>query len=457
MIRFACPACSVVMNCPDDKAGVKVGCPRCGQRLEIPPAPKGTMLGKPLPPRSRLPAEGATSQEQRTRSFVAPQSSAPIQPQSGPPATANPFDFTERQPPSLNTGLWVLRKWVMRVFGVASLVVLLLAAGWAVFWLCQRGSLPVLPGGADNGTSEPQLPSLQGGEKQLVLDYLQRNLNDPSGMEVVEWGESRSVLIANPRSLNDELWALAGKPLASKDRPAYKPGVIMHLKFRAKNGFGAKMLHGMDFLIQDGKVVKTHQDDDEVPANFGVLGVERTGGKLTRVLVRGKISYKGAPVRLMKAPDQDGLAVRFIRDRSEPSPWRNGGSGYDDVLGYGGGGIVDDPPDYEKPYLEPGKYFVTVAWLERNPAADSPRPRTPRQGPDSNDLNDPKAPKNPGAAEPAADARQAWQPEEVVEPVIDTLGGAYSNQKTPLVVDGTDAQEIQTFDIDLKADKVRNK
>ena len=73
MIRFACPACSVVtMNCPDDKAGVKVGCPRCGQRLEIPPAPKGTMLGKPLPPRGRLPAEVATSQEQRTPSVVAP-------------------------------------------------------------------------------------------------------------------------------------------------------------------------------------------------------------------------------------------------------------------------------------------------------------------------------------------------------------------------------------------------
>jgi hypothetical protein len=50
-IRFACPACNAVMNAPDGKAGRKVSCPKCGQRLQIPAPPKGTILAKPLPPK----------------------------------------------------------------------------------------------------------------------------------------------------------------------------------------------------------------------------------------------------------------------------------------------------------------------------------------------------------------------------------------------------------------------
>jgi DNA-directed RNA polymerase subunit M/transcription elongation factor TFIIS len=50
--RFACPACNTVMNASDSKVGVKVACPKCGQRLQIPAPPKGTILAKPLPPRS---------------------------------------------------------------------------------------------------------------------------------------------------------------------------------------------------------------------------------------------------------------------------------------------------------------------------------------------------------------------------------------------------------------------
>src|SRR5262245_32333490 len=52
MIRFACPACKAVLESPDQKAGSKVNCPKCGQRLQIPGAPVSrsrTVLGALLP------------------------------------------------------------------------------------------------------------------------------------------------------------------------------------------------------------------------------------------------------------------------------------------------------------------------------------------------------------------------------------------------------------------------
>jgi hypothetical protein len=49
MIRFACPACNAVMNASDNKVGLKVSCLHCGQRLQIPGPPRGTVLATSLP------------------------------------------------------------------------------------------------------------------------------------------------------------------------------------------------------------------------------------------------------------------------------------------------------------------------------------------------------------------------------------------------------------------------
>ena len=50
-IRFACPSCNAVLSAPDDKAGFKGDCPRCGQRLQIPKPPRRqTVLGRLLRP-----------------------------------------------------------------------------------------------------------------------------------------------------------------------------------------------------------------------------------------------------------------------------------------------------------------------------------------------------------------------------------------------------------------------
>jgi DNA-directed RNA polymerase subunit RPC12/RpoP len=55
MIRFMCPTCLKHLKAPDDGAGRKIPCPRCGQRLQVPTPPQPpehgkTVLGSLLPP-----------------------------------------------------------------------------------------------------------------------------------------------------------------------------------------------------------------------------------------------------------------------------------------------------------------------------------------------------------------------------------------------------------------------
>src|SRR5262249_25472125 len=48
-IRFQCPTCGATVTAPTRKVGKKSSCPRCGQRLQVPPQPNTTVLGRPLP------------------------------------------------------------------------------------------------------------------------------------------------------------------------------------------------------------------------------------------------------------------------------------------------------------------------------------------------------------------------------------------------------------------------
>src|SRR5688572_22842809 len=49
-IRFACPSCKQQMDANESKAGSKLFCPKCGQKIKIPQPPpdprKKTMLGE---------------------------------------------------------------------------------------------------------------------------------------------------------------------------------------------------------------------------------------------------------------------------------------------------------------------------------------------------------------------------------------------------------------------------
>lgn len=50
MIRFACPRCTALHECPEHKGGLKITCLKCGQRLQIPmPSPSKTILGTLVP------------------------------------------------------------------------------------------------------------------------------------------------------------------------------------------------------------------------------------------------------------------------------------------------------------------------------------------------------------------------------------------------------------------------
>jgi hypothetical protein len=52
MIRFSCPVCQKVLKAPDHGTGQKCSCPRCGQKLVVPPPfqfENRTILGLPLP------------------------------------------------------------------------------------------------------------------------------------------------------------------------------------------------------------------------------------------------------------------------------------------------------------------------------------------------------------------------------------------------------------------------
>jgi hypothetical protein len=61
MMRFQCPTCQKKLKAPDDAVGQKTSCPRCGQRLQVPPpfqARDKTVLGEPMPDAAALPSEG---------------------------------------------------------------------------------------------------------------------------------------------------------------------------------------------------------------------------------------------------------------------------------------------------------------------------------------------------------------------------------------------------------------
>ena len=49
-MRFACPRCGVVLEAPESRAGDKIPCPKCQQRLQIPGPPRNkTVLAKVVP------------------------------------------------------------------------------------------------------------------------------------------------------------------------------------------------------------------------------------------------------------------------------------------------------------------------------------------------------------------------------------------------------------------------
>jgi hypothetical protein len=97
-------------------------------------------------------------------------------------------------------------------------------------------------------------PGLMGNEKQLMLDYLQKKLNDRTGVEVVEWDGPKAVLVRHAASISDVLNNLIGKRV---EQPPWTPAVYAYVKYRAKSRLGATELEGRVFLIENGKIVQS--------------------------------------------------------------------------------------------------------------------------------------------------------------------------------------------------------
>ncbi len=63
MIRFSCPICSSILESPEKKAGLKIHCPKCRQKLQVPiPQQAKTRLGKLVEPsQPSAPTRAATN------------------------------------------------------------------------------------------------------------------------------------------------------------------------------------------------------------------------------------------------------------------------------------------------------------------------------------------------------------------------------------------------------------
>src|SRR5438105_9025445 len=78
MVRFACPSCNATLKAPEERAGARVNCPRCGQPLEVPAAPAAVephthVRAAPPPPEPKPelpPAE--TAEKPRAKPKAAP-------------------------------------------------------------------------------------------------------------------------------------------------------------------------------------------------------------------------------------------------------------------------------------------------------------------------------------------------------------------------------------------------
>jgi hypothetical protein len=86
MIRFSCPTCNTILNCPDDKAGGKAPCPTCGQRLQVPVPPRPTHAKTVLGQLVDLPPSNPQSAPPPDAGSGIKSHSPPVQPPTDPPA-----------------------------------------------------------------------------------------------------------------------------------------------------------------------------------------------------------------------------------------------------------------------------------------------------------------------------------------------------------------------------------
>jgi hypothetical protein len=129
------------------------------------------------------------------------------------------------------------------------------------------GCIPAFPMTAKKSSTEDP-------NKRIVENWLHRHLNDPSDMEIVEWGKFEQVSIIEgtvdmrdfkgPRFTKVEGGPFGGSTTASrewideyerrKEKLPHHPGILGDVAFRARNAMGGRVLSDMAFLIRDGQI-----------------------------------------------------------------------------------------------------------------------------------------------------------------------------------------------------------
>lgn len=114
-IRFLCPTCKSVMEAPIDKAGNKINCLKCGQRLQIPPPEHAkTVLASGLGVHDEVPKPKSKSSAQIT----SPQPAVlpPVAKHAPPPPSSSTSVPITRTPSQAVGGFfkWVFADWRLR-------------------------------------------------------------------------------------------------------------------------------------------------------------------------------------------------------------------------------------------------------------------------------------------------------------------------------------------------------
>jgi hypothetical protein len=243
----------------------------------------------------------------------------------------------------------------------------------------------------------------EGRERRAAKAFILGNMDDPQGIEFLGWGKPRFVVTsvpyrpsADPASVSPSALRPVPEAFAPFSR-SYQTGVILRLKWRYQEPAVRKGMQEEAFLIQEGCVTQVAAVKAGDVDPFRNTAAERVGDKWTRVVVWGRLTHRGKPIRLAAGPGHEQVLMSFGRGVALPALQA-------EVMA----------PHYEMRCIPPGKYQVGIDWPQHGFRAD---------------LSGVKSPVS-----------------------VDRLGMAYQLPVSPLYCELNDREPVQHIDFDLQGD-----
>ncbi|HJT78209.1 MAG TPA: hypothetical protein VJ739_13480 [Gemmataceae bacterium] len=263
MIRYACPRCKAVLESPDRKAGQKVHCPGCGQRLQIPLPPRNRTVLAPLVPAP--PPEQAGTQPVPAASYPR---AVPVQPPPAWPAPPPPAPIIA---PAVMTPLErrsarLLFRRRLLIWGFCFTVVVGTVA--AVIAVAVRAVPALFP---PAGAVAEDRPNPRSQEEELVRRFVVNNAEDAKAVRFLRWG---------PHMTGDELLALikesgveglvTDEAKAREAAKKLKTVTLVRVRYRDPNAFPG--VGPMPFLPVPAPAGDTGKRDEPHDCIFVVMG-----------------------------------------------------------------------------------------------------------------------------------------------------------------------------------------